>query len=77
MSSIVPSTTAPFSGVSYQAEVSEKPPVPIVPIPLNLNELFQQLVNTGMVPNPEKKEKKKQQIISANFDKPESLKMSV
>lgn len=46
-----------------------------------MNELFQRLVETGIVPNiteqkkQEEEEKKKPEITPVSFDKPETLKM--
>lgn len=72
---------APSSGLSYQAEPVENPPA--ITLPLNLNELFQRLVETGIVPNisenkkveEEEEEKKEPETHPVNFDKPETLKM--
>jgi pre-mRNA cleavage complex 2 protein Pcf11 len=81
LSSVVPSAMAPSSGLSYQAEPVDNLPaaIPTLTLPLNLNELFQRLVETGIVPNlvetKKQEEEKKQEIISISFDKPESLKM--
>ena len=81
LSSVVPSAMAPSSGLSYQAEPVENPPQ--INVPINLHELFQRLVETGIVPTitetkktEEEEEKKKQlEIIPVSFDKPETLKM--
>ncbi|KAK0166875.1 hypothetical protein PV327_004349 [Microctonus hyperodae] len=87
LSSAVSSAMAPSSGLSYQAETMEKPPTPpkpVLPLNLNLNELFQRLVETGMVPRlpatdtkkvEEEPVKKEPEIISVNFEKPETLKI--
>lgn len=74
---------APSSGLSYQAEPVENPPTstPALSLPLNMNELFQRLVETGIVPNltekkkQEEEEKKDPEIIPVSFDKPETLKV--
>ena len=74
---------APSSGLSYQAEPVENAPAPApaLSLPLNLSELFQRLVETGIVPNlaepkkQEEEEKKEPEIIPVSFDKPETLKM--
>ncbi|XP_016845564.2 uncharacterized protein LOC100121739 isoform X3 [Nasonia vitripennis] len=81
LSSVVPSAMAPSSGLSYQAEPVENLPVvaPLLATSVDLNTLFQRLVETGIVPNltetkkPEEEEKKEPEIISATFDKPETL----
>jgi pre-mRNA cleavage complex 2 protein Pcf11 len=82
LSSVLPSAMAPASGLSYQAEPAENSPTPPAPtLPLNMNELFQRLVETGIVPSPaeqkkqEEEEKKKLEIIPVSFDKPETLKV--
>ncbi|XP_076760472.1 pcf11 cleavage and polyadenylation factor subunit isoform X1 [Xylocopa sonorina] len=83
LSSALPSAMAPSSGLSYQAEPAENPPTtaPALALPLNMNELFQRLVETGIVPNiieqkkPEEEEKKEPEIIPVSFDKPETLKV--
>jgi len=70
---------APSSGLSYQAEPVENPSAPT--LPLNMSELFQRLVETGIVPNlteqkkQEEEEKKESVITPVTFDKPETLKM--
>ncbi|KAJ8667667.1 hypothetical protein QAD02_009330 [Eretmocerus hayati] len=82
LSSVVTSGLAPSSGMSYQAEPSENQTTsgPTVTLPLNLNELFQRLVETGIVSNlfeikkTEEEEKKAPEIIPVSFDKPETLK---
>lgn len=76
---------APSSGLSYSAEPSvENVPAAAAPatLSLTLNELFQKLVQTGMVPSvleakkPEEKEKEKEPVvIPVSFDKPETLKV--
>ena len=74
---------APSSGLSYQAEPVENPATtaPPLSLPLNMNELFQRLVETGIVSNlseqkkPEEEEKKEPEIIPVSFDKPETLKV--
>lgn len=83
LSSVLPSAMAPASGLSYQAEPVENSPAaaPALSLPLNMNELFQRLVETGIVPNlteqkkPEEEEKKEPEIIPVSFDKPETLKV--
>ncbi|XP_034938196.1 uncharacterized protein Pcf11 isoform X2 [Chelonus insularis] len=96
LSSVLSSAMAPASGLSYQAEPAEKSaatstPAPILPANLNLNELFQRLVETGIVPRPtsstaetkkpegeteeEKEVKKEPEVIPVCFDKPETLKI--
>ncbi|XP_076236158.1 pcf11 cleavage and polyadenylation factor subunit isoform X2 [Calliopsis andreniformis] len=83
LSSVLPSAMAPASGLSYQAEPVENSPAaaPPLSLPLNMNELFQRLVETGIVPNlteqkkPEEEEKKEPEIIPVSFDKPETLKV--
>ncbi|OAD61193.1 Pre-mRNA cleavage complex 2 protein Pcf11 [Eufriesea mexicana] len=83
LSSVLPSAMAPSSGLSYQAEPAENPPTtaPALSLPLNMNELFQRLVETGIVPNlseqkkQEEEEKKEPEIIPVSFDKPETLKV--
>lgn len=80
LSSVLPSAMAPSSGLSYQAEPAENSSAPTT-LPLNMNELFQRLVETGIVPNlteqkkQEEEEKKKPEITPVSFDKPETLKM--
>lgn len=83
LSSVVPSAMAPSSGLSYQAEPVENPPAPAptLALPLNLTELFQRLVETGIVPTgnmseaKKREEKKKEpEVIPVSFDKPETLK---
>src|SRR5436190_22727224 len=51
LSSVLPSAMAPSSGLSYEAEPVENPPAPALTLPLNMNELFQRLVETGIVPS--------------------------
>lgn len=83
LSSALPSAMAPSSGLSYQAEPVENPATtaPPLSLPLNMNELFQRLVETGIVSNlseqkkPEEEEKKEPEIIPVSFDKPETLKV--
>ncbi|KAG7198467.1 hypothetical protein KM043_005849 [Ampulex compressa] len=83
LSSVLPSAMAPASGLSYQAEPVENPaaPAPALSLPLNMSELFQRLVETGIVPNlteqkkQEEEEKKDSEIIPVSFDKPETLKV--
>ncbi|XP_015187887.1 PREDICTED: uncharacterized protein LOC107072450 isoform X2 [Polistes dominula] len=83
LSSVLPSAMAPSSGLSYQAEPIENPPTttPALPLSLNMNELFQRLVETGIVPNisekkkTEEEEKKEPEITPVSFDKPETLKI--
>ncbi|XP_020280817.1 uncharacterized protein LOC109853274 isoform X2 [Pseudomyrmex gracilis] len=79
LSSVLPSAMAPSSGLSYQAEPVENPSASVTT--LNMNELFQRLVETGIVPNiteqkkQEEEEKKKPEITPVSFDKPETLKI--
>lgn len=81
LSSVLPSAMAPSSGLSYEAEPVENPPAPAPTLPLNMNELFQRLVETGIVPSlmeqkkQEEEEKKESEISPVSFDKPETLKM--
>jgi pre-mRNA cleavage complex 2 protein Pcf11 len=82
LSSVVTSAMAPSSGLSYQAEPVENipAPAPTITLPQNLSELFQRLLETGIVSslNESKKleeEKKAPEIIPVSFDKPETLKM--
>ncbi|XP_036146540.1 uncharacterized protein LOC105828169 isoform X2 [Monomorium pharaonis] len=81
LSSVLPSAMAPSSGLSYQAEPVENSPVPAPTLPLNMSELFQRLVETGIVPNlteqkkQEEEEKKEPEITPVSFDKPETLKI--
>ncbi|XP_017892802.1 uncharacterized protein LOC108632624 isoform X2 [Ceratina calcarata] len=83
LSSALPSAMAPSSGLSYQAEPVENPAAaaPALSLPLNMNELFQRLVETGMVPNlaeqkkQEVEETKEPEITPVSFDKPETLKV--
>ncbi|KYN37984.1 Pre-mRNA cleavage complex 2 protein Pcf11 [Trachymyrmex septentrionalis] len=81
LSSVLPSAMAPSSGLSYQAEPVENPPAPAPTLPLNMSELFQRLVETGIVPNlteqkkQEEEEKKESVITPVTFDKPETLKI--
>ncbi|XP_025986831.1 uncharacterized protein LOC105195218 isoform X2 [Solenopsis invicta] len=81
LSSVLPSAMAPSSGLSYQAEPVENPPAPAPTLPLNMSELFQRLVETGIVPNlteqkkQEEEEKKEPEITPVSFDKPETLKI--
>lgn len=83
LSSVLPSAMAPSSGLSYQAEPAENPTVSAAPaLSLSMSELFQRLVETGIiVPNlteqkkPEEEEKKEPEITPITFDKPETLKM--
>ncbi|XP_015603412.1 uncharacterized protein LOC107271676 isoform X2 [Cephus cinctus] len=83
LSSVLPSAMAPSSGLSYHAEPTESSaaPAPVLSLPLNMNELFQRLVETGIVPNvaeqkkPEEEEKKEPEILPVSFDKPETLKI--
>ncbi|XP_014476852.1 PREDICTED: uncharacterized protein LOC106745607 isoform X2 [Dinoponera quadriceps] len=81
LSSVLPSAMAPSSGLSYQAEPAENSSAAAA-LPLSMSELFQRLVETGIiVPNlteqkkPEEEEKKEPEIIPITFDKPESLKI--
>ncbi|XP_043289393.1 uncharacterized protein [Venturia canescens] len=85
----LPSTLAapvasPTSTVPYKAEITEAtttPAPPVLTLPLNMNELFQRLVETGIVPNitgqkkPDEEEKKEPVILPVSFDKPETLKV--
>lgn len=83
LSSVLPSAMAPSSGLSYQAEQVESTTAPATSLPaINMDELFQRLVATGIVPNinaEQKKqdveEKKEPEIIPVSFDKPETLKV--
>ncbi|EFN78884.1 Pre-mRNA cleavage complex 2 protein Pcf11 [Harpegnathos saltator] len=82
LSSVLPSAMAPSSGLSYQAEPAENPSVSAPALSLSMSELFQRLVETGIiVPNlteqkkPEEEEKKEPEITPITFDKPESLKI--
>lgn len=81
LSSVLPSAMAPSSGLSYEAEPVENPSAPAPTLPLNMNELFQRLVETGIVPSlvgqkkQEEEEKKEPEISPVSFDKPETLKM--
>lgn len=83
LSSVVPSAMAPSSGLSYQAEPVENQtaPAPAITLPLNLTELYQRLVETGIVSNlfetkkSEEEDKKEPEIEPVTFDKPETLKM--
>ncbi|XP_011684445.1 PREDICTED: uncharacterized protein LOC105447883 isoform X2 [Wasmannia auropunctata] len=81
LSSVLPSAMAPSSGLSYQAEPVENSPAPAPTLPLNMSELFQRLVETGIVPNlteqkkQEEEEKKEPEITPVSFDKPETLKI--
>ncbi|XP_032680257.1 uncharacterized protein LOC116848371 isoform X2 [Odontomachus brunneus] len=83
LSSVLPSAMAPSSGLSYQAEPAENPSVSAAPaLSLSMSELFQRLVETGIiVPNlteqkkPEEEEKKEPEITPITFDKPETLKI--
>ncbi|XP_071642109.1 uncharacterized protein Pcf11 isoform X4 [Temnothorax longispinosus] len=81
LSSVLPSAMAPSSGLSYQAEPVENPSAPAPTLPLNMSELFQRLVETGIVPNlseqkkQEEEEKKDTEITPVSFDKPETLKI--
>ncbi|XP_070159553.1 pre-mRNA cleavage complex 2 protein Pcf11 isoform X3 [Polyergus mexicanus] len=81
LSSVLPSAMAPSSGLSYEAEPVENPPAPAPTLPLNMNELFQRLVETGIVPSlmeqkkQEEEEKKESEISPVSFDKPETLKI--
>uniref|UniRef100_V9IHJ6 Uncharacterized protein n=1 Tax=Apis cerana TaxID=7461 RepID=V9IHJ6_APICE len=61
LSSALPSAMAPSSGLSYQAEPAENPPAaaPPLSLPLNMNELFQRLVETGIVSNLSEQKNKK------------------
>ncbi|XP_043484064.1 uncharacterized protein LOC122512348 isoform X2 [Leptopilina heterotoma] len=82
LSSVLPSAMAPSSGLSYQAEPVENPPAPQAPVlNLNMDELFQRLVETGIVANlsepkkQEEPEKEKPEIIPVSFDDDKSLKV--
>ena len=89
LSSMIPSAMAPSSGLSYQAEpaVESAPaPAPAVHFPINLTELFERLVQTGIVSNlvetkkteeEGEEEKKAPEAPTISFDKPETLKMCV
>lgn len=85
----MPSTLAapivsPNSSVPYKTEITEITTTQVPPaltLPLNMTELFQRLVETGIVPNitgPKKQdeeEKKEPAILPVSFDKPETLKV--
>lgn len=81
LSSVLPSAMAPSSGLSYQAEPVENTTPAAPTLPLNMSELFQRLVETGIVPNlaeqkkPEEEEKKESEEILITFDKFETLKV--
>ncbi|XP_020708436.2 uncharacterized protein LOC105686821 isoform X2 [Athalia rosae] len=82
LSSVLPSAMAPASGLSYQAEQGENTATaPTLPLNLNMDELFQRLVATGIVPtlnteqNKKEEEEKEPEIIPVSFDKPETLKL--
>ncbi|XP_014235867.1 pre-mRNA cleavage complex 2 protein Pcf11-like isoform X2 [Trichogramma pretiosum] len=82
LSSAVPSAMAPSSGLSYQTDLTiENASALSAQLPLNLNELYQKLVETGIVTNllepkkPEEEEKKIEETVQVSFDKPESLKL--
>lgn len=85
LSSVVPSAMAPSSGLSYQAEPVESVTTAAsnFTLPSNMNELYQRLVDTGIVSSftnvkkekEEEEEKKEPVVISTSFDKPETLKM--
>ena len=84
LSSVVPSAMAPSSGLSYQAEpVDNRPTASAIRLPLNLNDLFQRLVETGIVSSltemkkPEEEEKNEAEIVPVTFNKSETLKMYV
>ncbi|XP_015117848.1 uncharacterized protein LOC107041696 isoform X2 [Diachasma alloeum] len=87
LSSALSTAMAPASGMSYEAEPTDKPipAAPVLPLNLNLNELFQRLVDTGIVPKitgaaadvkKETEVKKEPEAPPILFDKPETLKMS-
>ncbi|XP_033212729.1 uncharacterized protein LOC117170223 isoform X2 [Belonocnema kinseyi] len=83
LSSVLPSAMAPSSGLSYQAEPVENPPAPppVLNLNLNMDELFQRLVETGIVANlsepkkQEETEKEKPEIIPVSFSDDKSLKV--
>ena len=82
LSSVLPSAMAPSSGLSYQAEPVENPlPAPVPVLNLKLDELFQRLVETGIVANlsepkkQEEPEKEKPEIIPVSFDDDKSLRV--
>lgn len=74
---------ASSSGLSFgePAEKGTSAATPALTLPLNMNELFQRLVETGIVPNlteqkkPDEEEKKEPVILPVSFDKPETLKV--
>ncbi|KAL0115350.1 hypothetical protein PUN28_010706 [Cardiocondyla obscurior] len=80
LSSVLPSAMAPSSGLSYQAEPIENTSAPAPILPLNMSELYQRLVETGIVPGlfeqkkQEEEDKKDLEITPVSFDKPETLK---
>ncbi|XP_063987411.1 uncharacterized protein Pcf11 isoform X2 [Diachasmimorpha longicaudata] len=86
LSSALSTAMAPASGMSYEAEPTDKasPAPPVLPLNLNLNELFQRLVDTGIVPKitgaiadvKEVEVKKESDTPLILFDKPETLKTS-
>ncbi|XP_051175876.1 uncharacterized protein LOC127291029 isoform X2 [Leptopilina boulardi] len=81
LSSVLPSAMAPSSGLSYQAEPAENPPTQAPVLNLNMDELFQRLVETGIVANlsepkkQEEPEKEKPEIIPVSFDDDKTLKV--
>ncbi|KAF7987800.1 hypothetical protein HCN44_003663 [Aphidius gifuensis] len=98
LSSALSSSMAPSSGLSYQAEHTNDNNItnnniinnnsniqnnPILPLKLDMNELFQRLVATGIVPKVDNSDikktnietKKEPEIIAVSFDKPETLKI--
>lgn len=79
---------APSSGMSYQAEPMENPPIKTPPLtaPLNLGDLLQKLADVGTVRNQteskkqdkeKEKEKREPPVVPITFDKPDSLKLLV
>ncbi|XP_011308584.1 uncharacterized protein [Fopius arisanus] len=86
LSSALSTAMAPASGMSYEAEPTDKktPAAPVLPLNLNLNELFQRLVDTGIVPKitgaaaevkKESEVKKEPEAPLILFEKPETLKL--
>lgn len=87
LSSALSTAMAPASGMSYEAEPTDKAtfPPPMPALNLNLNELFQRLVDTGIVPKitgaaaeVKKVEEPVKKVVSAPviiFNKPETLKL--
>ena len=83
---VLPSASLTPTVTVSQVDTVEKPAATVSPalaLPLNMNELFQRLVATGIVPNlpepvkTEDEEKKAPAIIEVSFAKPETLKVYV